>query len=425
MAPVGEDDTARTLERPDLREEQAALRRVATAVAAQLTPSEVFATLTREIAVLFGATGASLVRFEPGDEGLVVADWSAPGAVGLVAGQRIQFDHDSALHRVYRTGAAARIDHYPDHGGDVAEYVRRVGAHAAVAAPVSVGGRVWGAVAMSTTRPRPFPTTAEAQLASFAELVAMGVANAEARTQLTASRVRIVEAGDAARRRIERDLHDGAQQRLVTVALHLRLARNHVGDDEESRELRELLEACTAELALALEDLRELARGIHPAILAQRGLEPALRTLIDRCPTPVELDVDLPARLESQQEAALYFTVSEALANVVKYASATTVTIRAFADGRQAVIEIRDDGVGGADPSRGSGLSGLADRVEALGGWLAVTSPHGGGTTVVATVPRWRPNRRPRSCGSARGSETDSSDCKGLPLGACSDSGTC
>ena len=387
MAPVGEDDTARTLDRPDLREEQAALRRVATAVAAQLTPSEVFATLTREIAVLFGATGASLVRFEPGDEGLVVADWSAPGAVGLVAGQRIQFDRDSALQRVYMTGAASRIDHYPDHGDGVADYVRRVGAHAAVAAPVSVGGRVWGAVAMSTTRPRPFPATAEEQLASFAELVAMGVANAEARTQLTASRVRIVEASDAARRRIERDLHDGAQQRLVTVALHLRLARNRVGDDEDARDLRELLEACTAELALALEDLRELARGIHPAILAERGLEPALRTLIDRCPTPVELEVDLPTRLESQQEAALYFTVSEALANVVKYAEATTVTIRAFADGRQAVIEIRDDGMGGADPSRGSGLRGLADRVEALGGWLTVTSPHGGGTTVVAKVP--------------------------------------
>ena len=326
------------------------------------------------------------MRFEPGDEGLVVADWSAPGAVGLVAGQRIQFDRDSALQRVYMTGAASRIDHYPDHGDGVADYVRRVGAHAAVAAPVSVGGRVWGAVAMSTTRPRPFPATAEEQLASFAELVAMGVANAEARTQLTASRVRIVEASDAARRRIERDLHDGAQQRLVTVALHLRLARNRVGDAEDAR-ARELLEACTAELALALEDLRELARGIHPAILAERGLEPALRTLIDRCPTPVELEVDLPTRLESQQEAALYFTVSEALANVVKYAEATTVTIRAFADGRQAVIEIRDDGMGGADPSRGSGLRGLADRVEALGGWLTVTSPHGGGTTVVAKVP--------------------------------------
>ena len=381
-------DTARTLDRPDLREEQAALRRVATAVAAQRTPSEIFATLTREIAVLFGATGASLVRFEPGDEGLVVADWSAPGALGLVAGQRITFDRDSALQRVYRTGAAARIDHYAEHDQEVADYVRRVGAHAAVAAPVSVGGRVWGAVAMSTTRPRPFPATAETQLASFAELVAMGVANAEARSQLAASRVRLVQAGDEARRRIERNLHDGAQQRLVTVALHLRLARNRVGDDEATRDLRALLDDCSAELALALEDLRELARGIHPAILTERGLEPALKTLVDRCPLHVELDVDLPGRLEPSQEAALYFTVSEALANVVKYAAAGRVTIRAMADERQAVIEVRDDGVGGADPSRGSGLRGLADRVEAVGGWLVVTSPHGGGTTIVATVPR-------------------------------------
>jgi signal transduction histidine kinase len=388
MALVSDQETARTLERPDLREEQAALRRVATAVAAQLTPSEIFATLTREIAVLFGATGATLVRFEPGDEGLVVADWSMPGALGLTAGQRIRFDRDSATQRVYRTGVAARIDEYPEQAEAVADYVKRVGAHAAVAAPVTVAGRTWGAVAMSTTRPRPFPPTAEAQLASFAELVAMGVANAEARSQLTASRVRIVEASDAARRRIERDLHDGAQQRLVTVALHLRLARNRVGDDEASRDVRELLDACTAELALALEDLRELARGIHPAILAERGLEPALRTLIDRCPSEVSLDVDLPGRLEPKLEAALYFTVSEALANVVKYASATKVAIRATADVRQAVIEISDDGVGGADPSRGSGLRGLADRVEAVGGWLSVTSPPGGGTTVVATVPR-------------------------------------
>jgi signal transduction histidine kinase len=266
--------------------------------------------------------------------------------------------------------------------------VRRVGAHAAVAAPVSVGGRVWGAVAMSTTRPRPFPATAETQLASFAELVAMGVANAEARSQLAASRVRLVQAGDEARRRIERNLHDGAQQRLVTVALHLRLARNRVGDDEATRDLRALLDDCSAELALALEDLRELARGIHPAILTERGLEPALKTLIDRCPLHVDLDVDLPSRLEPSQEAALYFTVSEALANVVKYAAAGRVTIRAMADERQAVIEVRDDGVGGADPARGSGLRGLADRVEAVGGWLVVTSPQGGGTTIVATVPR-------------------------------------
>jgi signal transduction histidine kinase len=389
MASMAErPDTARTLERPDLREEQAALRRVATAVAAQRTPSEIFATLTREIAVLFGATGASLVRFEPGDEGLVVADWSAPGALGLVAGQRITFDRDSALQRVYRTGSAARIDHYAEHDQEIADYVRRVGAHAAVAAPVSVGGRVWGAVAMSTTRPRPFPPTAETQLASFAELVAMGVANAEARSQLAASRVRLVQAGDEARRRIERNLHDGAQQRLVTVALHLRLARNRVGEDDASADLRALLDDCSAELALALEDLRELARGIHPAILTERGLEPALKTLIDRCPLHVDLDVDLPSRLEPPQEAALYFTVSEALANVVKYAAAGRVSIRAMADERQAVIEVRDDGVGGADPSRGSGLRGLSDRVEAVGGWLVVTSPHGGGTTVVATVPR-------------------------------------
>ena len=182
-------------------------------------------------------------------------------------------------------------------------------------------GRLWGAVAMSTSKPRPFPAGAETRLASFAELVALGIANAESKRQLTSSRVRIVRAGDEARRRIERDLHDGAQQRLVALALHLRLARN-VADDAGA--VRELLDACSAELALALEELRELARGIHPAILTERGLEPALRAVADRSSVPVDIDVRLTERLDQAREAALYFTASEALTNVAKYAGATT-----------------------------------------------------------------------------------------------------
>jgi signal transduction histidine kinase len=377
-------DTPRPLDEPDVREEQAALRRVATAVAEQRTPDEIFTILTREVAMLFGATGASLVKFEPGDRGRVIADWSAPGTRGLAPGLKIGFDLDSSLQRVYRTGSAARIDAYPEASDEIADYVKRIGAHAAVAAPVTLDGRIWGAVAMSTSRPRPFPASAEEQLASFAELVALGVANAEVRSQLTASRVRIVQAGDEARRRIERDLHDGAQQRLVALALHLRLARN-VADRPEV--MRELLDDCSAELALALEELRELARGIHPAILTERGLEPALRAVADRSPVPVELDGQLEQRLEQLQEAALYFTASEALANVAKYAQASSVSIRTFATEGYAVIEIKDDGIGGANPARGSGLRGLGDRVEAVGGWLSVTSPPGVGTTVVATLP--------------------------------------
>jgi signal transduction histidine kinase len=378
-------DTARPLDNPDLREEQAALRRVATAVAEQRTPDEIFTILTREMAILFGATGASLVRFEPGDTGLVIADWSAPGTEGMAPGLRFDFELESSLQRVYRTGAAARIDAYPEHDQrNVADYVKHMGAHAAVAAPVTIDGRIWGAIAMSTSKPRPFPAGAESRLASFAELVALGIANAEARRQLTTSRVRIVQAADEARRRIERDLHDGAQQRLVALALHLRLARN-VADNAD--QVRELLDACSAELALALEDLRELARGIHPAILTERGLEPALLSIADRSPVPVAIDVRLERRLDQHQEAALYFTASEALANVAKYANATAVSITAFMDDRCATIEIRDDGAGGADPSRGSGLRGLGDRVEAVGGWLSVTSPPGGGTTLAATLP--------------------------------------
>jgi signal transduction histidine kinase len=378
-------DTAGPLDGPELREEQAALRRVATAVAEQRTPDEIFSLLTREMAILFGATGASLVRFEPGGRGLVIADWCRPGTEGLPPGEFIVFDLDSSLQRVYRSGAAARIDAYPelDEAG-TAPYVKRIGAHAAVAAPVMIDGRLWGAVAMSTSKPRPFPVGAEAQLASFAELVALGIANAEAKRELTASRERIVQAGDAARRQIERDLHDGAQQRLVALALHLRLTRN-VADDGDA--VREQLDACSAELALALGELRELARGIHPAILTERGLEPALRAVADRSPVPVEIAIRLDERLDQAREAALYFTASEALVNVAKYADATAVVIRAFANERCAVIEISDDGIGGADSARGSGLRGLGDRVEAVGGWLAVTSPPGGGTTVTATLP--------------------------------------
>ena len=208
----------------------------------------------------------------------------------------------------------------------------------------------------------------------------------EARLQeLRASRVRIVQAADAARRKIERDLHDGAQQRLVSLALEVRLARSQV--EKDPAKAVPFLERFGEELLAASEELRELARGIHPAVLTERGLAPAIAALAARAPVPVEV-LDVPAnRLPEAAETTAYFTVAEALTNVAKYAEATYATVRVACEDSSLVVEIRDDGVGGADPDGGSGLSGLADRVAACDGSLSVTSPPGEGTVVRAVLP--------------------------------------
>ena len=369
----------------DLRlDEQAALRRVATAVARQRTPDEIFAAVTDEAGELFGATASTLFRFE-GAVGVGVSDWHTPDAIGTPKGLRVDLTLESATGRVYQTGAPARVDSYDAVEAErIDGALRALGIHAAVAAPIVVEGRVWGSISLSSVRPRPFPPRTELRLGAFAELVGQAVANAEARRELTESRVRIVEAADAARRRIERDLHDGAQQRLVSLALQLQLARRTAGDAEATIAA---IEACSAELTTALEELRELARGIHPSLLTERGLGPALQSVADRAPLPVELDVQLHDRLTPAHEAALYFTACEALANVTKYAGATAASIRAWREEGRIVIEIADDGVGGAEPSRGSGLRGLTDRLEAVGGQLDVASAVGRGTTVTAALP--------------------------------------
>ena len=219
----------------------------------------------------------------------------------------------------------------------------------------------------------------------FTSLVAVAVANAEAREQLTASRARIVQAGDAERRRLERNLHDGAQQRLVSLALALRIAQSQLPDDPVAA--AELLAQASEELALGLEELRELARGIHPAILTDHGLTPAVEALANRATVPVEVNGLLPERLSEPIEAAAFFVVSESLANVAKYASASCARVDLARDDGMLVVEVSDDGVGGADADKGSGLRGLSDRVEALGGRLRVSSEPGRGTTVRAELP--------------------------------------
>jgi signal transduction histidine kinase len=287
------------------------------------------------------------------------------------------------MARVWRTGAPVRIDDYTPVTGAAADVIRQYGVGAVVASPITLGGRLWGAVIVSNVAPRPFPPGTEQRIADFAELAAQALANASAREQLAASRARIVEAGDAERRRLERNLHDGAQQRLVSLSLMLRLAARRVQDDPEATEF---LQRAGDELAQALQELRELARGIHPAVLTERGLAPALQALAARAPLPV--DVDLPdERLPAPVEAAAYYLVSEALANVAKHARASEVRVAVDRLDGRVRVEVVDDGVGGADAAGGTGLRGLTDRVEALGGRLAIDSPPGRGTTLRADIP--------------------------------------
>jgi PAS domain S-box-containing protein len=366
-----------------LADEQAALRRVATAVAAEHESTRLFALVSEEVGRLLDARTAHMFRFDPdGQAGSIIGGWGLSPEHVLPAGTRMKLDGDTAVTRVWRTGRAARMDSYEEAEGELAAQLRGWGVRAVVAAPVFLGGSLWGAVVVSSMDPDPFPEDAEQRISYFAELAAQALANAQAREELAASRARIVAAGDAERRRLERNLHDGAQQRLVSLALMLRLAARRHPDDAD-------LARAGDELSQALQELRELARGIHPAVLTERGLEPAVRALADRAPVPVELAVSLgDDRLPGPVEAAAYYVVSEALTNVAKYADATLVhvTIERVAPDL-AQITVSDDGVGGAHPDSGTGLRGLSDRVEALNGRLTIDSPLGTGTTLRATLP--------------------------------------
>jgi signal transduction histidine kinase len=277
------------------------------------------------------------------------------------------------------------VERYEQASGALAESVRGAGYRAGVAAPVTVGGTLWGVLAAVTTSDEPLPDGLEQRLCDFADLVAQALANADAYEKLAASRARVVEVGDAERRRLERNLHDGAQQRLVSVALSLSVVGSKLEKDPQAA--REILSVAKEELALGLADLRELARGIHPAVLTEHGLGPALGSLLARAPIAVEI-VEMPEeRLAPSVEAAAYYVVAEAIANVGKYAQASVATVGVSRSDTRATVTVSDDGVGGADPARGSGLHGLAARVESLDGRLDVDSPPGQGTRIRAEIP--------------------------------------
>ena len=364
-------------------DEQAALRRVATLVAQGAPSSTVFDAVAREIGQLLPADATVLSRYDPDGYLTRVGVWSRPD-VRLPAGERSRLDGRNVSTLVFETAQAARLDNYGDDAGEASVWMA-AGLRSAVGVPISVEGRLWGSVVVTSMSEEPLPADTETRLAGFTELVATAIANAHAHAELTASRARIVATADETRRRIERDLHDGAQQRLVTLALQLRAAQAAVPPQLDR--LSAELDRVAIGLSSTLDELREFARGIHPALLVNGGLSSALKTLARRSSMHVKLDIRIQERLPEHVEVAAYYVISEALANAAKHAKASDVHVQVDATSGVLRLDVRDDGVGGADPARGSGLVGLRDRVEATGGTFRVISPRGEGTHLLVELP--------------------------------------
>jgi signal transduction histidine kinase len=366
-----------------LAEEQAALRRVATLIARAASAEEVFLAVAEELARVLNLRAVTVCRYQ--EDAVVVL--SSLGIPAFPAGSRWPLDDPSLPGSVYRTGGPVRIDDFTEDltgAAGIYAMARDGSVKSALGAPIVVDGAVWGSVNAGSTEERAFPADTEERLARFTDLVATSVQNATMRDELAASRARVIAAADESRRRIERNLHDGAQQRLVSLSLSLRLAQTQLRTNPERA--AEIISAASEELTQALAELRELARGIHPAILTDRGLETALDALAARAPVPVEVTA-CPQDLPAPVEAAAYYIVSEALTNASKYAAATRAWVSLRVEEGTLYLSVRDDGVGGADPTRGSGLIGLRDRVEALAGMIEIDSPPGAGTRVGAAIP--------------------------------------
>jgi signal transduction histidine kinase len=373
--------------------EQAALRRVATLVARAAPAEEVFTAVTAEVGQLLEVDLTVLVRHDQDDMITLVGTWTSTGvAVPSPVGSQFKLGGRNVTTLVVQTGQPARAD-YAQTGasGPIGTSATDAwGLRSSSGAPISVDGRLWGVIVAASTSEAFLPADTETRLAGFTELVGTALANTDAQAALTASRARIVAAGDTARRRIERDLHDGAQQRLVSLALQLR-GSTQTSPRPDADALAAQMDLVAEEITGVLDDLREIARGIHPAVLAEGGLRPALTTLARRSAVPVRLDLELDRRLPEPVELAAYYVITEALANTAKHAHATSMDVRVAADGGLLRISVRDDGLGGADPTRGTGLVGLIDRVEALGGQLTLGSPPGTGTTLNVALPLTAP----------------------------------
>jgi PAS domain S-box-containing protein len=399
---VGRDVTERRREQDELRQaqrmveasrdelavlvdQQTALRRVATLVARGVTPSEVFRAVADGMARCLHVRHATVSKFDAGVALVPLAIYHGDRIQTLPENFRLPLDGDNVAAKVLHTARAARMDSHGDAPGTHAARIRELGIRSAVGVPIIVDGLVWGAAIVGTKRSEPLPSDTEERVGDFADLVATAIANAATRAELIASRARIVAAADDARRRLERDLHDGAQQRLVTLGLQARLAEASVPPGLD--DLKGQLSGIVSGLVGASADLQEISRGIHPAILSSGGLVSALKTLARRCTVPVTLELAIDRRLPDPVEVGVYYIVAEALTNTAKHAYASEVAVCAESTVDRLDLSIRDDGIGGADFAEGSGLIGLKDRVAALGGELSITSPAGTGTAVVVTIP--------------------------------------
>jgi len=375
-----------------LAEEQAALRRVATLVAEGAPPAVVFEAVAAETQALVGADGVSLSRYEPGEHVVVVAHTGA-NAARVPPGTRVNHEGHTLSSIVRRTERPARLEPFPELNGVTGELTKDFGVRAGVGVPIIVDGRLWGVTGATWLGDASPPPDTEARMSQFAGLLDTAIANADSQDQLTASRARLVTAGDEARRRVVRDLHDGAQQRLVHAIVTLKLARRAFRDGDGQAE--SLVAEALEHAQRGNEELRELAHGILPAALTRDGLKAGVDALVTRLDLPVYVEVPTD-RLQAEIEASAYFIVAEALTNVVKHSHATSARVTASVDDGLLRIDVRDDGSGGADPE-GHGLVGMNDRVTALGGALEIESPEGGGTRVTVTLPLSMPPREPPS----------------------------
>jgi signal transduction histidine kinase len=336
------------------------------------------------VSLVSGADLARMERYEADATVTGIAAWSKHDEQ-LAVGTRFTLEGASIAALVLQTRGPVRVDSFAEASGPIAQEARELGIRSSVGCPIVVAGRLWGVIAASSRSDMPFPAQTEVQMAEFTELVATAIANAENQAEVKASRARIVAASDLARRRIERDLHDGVQQRLVSLALGLRAAASGIPEGLDG--IEDELAQVASGLGGVQDELREISRGIHPAILAEGGLGPALKTLARRSPIPVDLDVRVDGRLPEPFEVAAYYVVSEMLTNAAKHSQASVVRVDVETRDGVLYLSVRDDGIGGADLAGGSGLVGLRDRVEALGGALSVRSPRGDGTTLDIEIP--------------------------------------
>jgi signal transduction histidine kinase len=363
--------------------EHAALQRVATLVATGVAREEVFAAVAQEVGQLANADVVQIYRYES-DKSVVRVAASSVMAADLTVGSRLRTGGHNVATLVLETGKSARIDDAATITGDVASFAQKLGIRSVVGVPIEVAGRLWGLITVSTTGQEPMAMETEQRIVGFTKLAAIAIANAQARADLADSRRRIVSAADETRRKIERNLHDGSQQRLVTLSMELReIYDSHAGQPELRGKL-----AHTAEgLSGLLDELREVSHGLHPAILSEAGLQPALKSLARRAGLPVQLHVDAAGRLPEPVEVAAYYVVSEALTNAAKHSRASVAEVTVSVSDEVLRVGVHDDGVGGADSTRGSGIVGLRDRVESLGGTIGVDSPPGQGTLIEAEIP--------------------------------------